>query len=145
MTPRLLLALLMMAQAAFAIEVPVTVQSIIDGRTLEVRHRNGAITKVQLAGLDAAKREVLSRLAPKGKHGFVVVGGTSPQTSLTVAFVYLCPSFQPCTTTAFNLSAEVLRQGGARFEANFDDAELRQNLISAQAEARRAKRGVWAK
>jgi endonuclease YncB( thermonuclease family) len=137
--------ILMLASSALALEVPITVHSVVDGRTLEVRHRNGAVTKVQLAGLDAAKREVLARLAPKGKHAFVLVGGTSPQTSPTVAFVYLCPYLQPCTTTAFNLNAEVLRHGGAKFLLNFEDADLSKKLLNAQLEAQKAKRGVWAR
>lgn len=110
-----------------------------------MRNRNGAITQVRLVGLGAAKREVLVRLAPRGTHGFVLVGGTSQQTRPTLAFVYLCPTHLPCSTTTFNLNAEVLRQGGAKFLSNFEDRELRQILIKAQLEAQKARRGVWAR
>ncbi|MCX7784418.1 MAG: hypothetical protein N2318_12345 [Meiothermus sp.] len=132
-------------QVAFALEVPVAIQSVIDGRTLEVLHPGGAITQVRLAGLGAAKREVLVRLAPRGTHGFLLVGGTSPQTRPVIGFFYLCPNLRPCTTATLNLNAEVLRQGGAKFVSNFEDAELRQMLIKAQLEAQQARRGVWAK
>lgn len=137
--------LISLIQAAFALELPVTIQDVIDGRTLEVRHPGGAITRVQLAGLGAAKREVLVRLAPKGTRGFVLVGGTSPQTRPVIGFIYLCPNLRPCTTTTFNLNVEVLRHGGAQFLSNFEDAELRQMLIKAQLEAQKARHGVWAR
>lgn len=137
--------LVALIHSTFALEVPVTIHSVIDGRTLEVLHPGGAITQVRLAGLGAAKREVLVRLAPRGTHGFVLVGGTSPQTRPVIGFVYLCPNLRPCTTATFNLNAEVLRHGGAKFVSNFEDAKLRQMLIKAQLEAQKARRGVWIK
>jgi endonuclease YncB( thermonuclease family) len=142
---RLVGVLLLLLSSALALEVPVTIHSVIDGRTLEVRHPGGAVTRVRLAGLDVARREVLVQLAPKGKHGFVLVGGSLPQSSPIMAFVYLCPGFQSCTHTSYNLNAEVLRHGGARFLPNFEDADLRKRLLKAQAQAQRTLRGIWAK
>lgn len=142
---RLVSMLLLLLSSALALEVPITIHSVVDGRTLEVLHPGGAITRVRLAGLDVARREVLVQLAPKGKHGFVVVGGTLPPSNPIMAFVFLCPGFQSCVHTSYNLNAEVLRYGGAKFLPNFEDADLRKKLREAQTEAQKTLRGIWAK
>lgn len=139
----LLIMLLALMPVALAIELPVVVQRVLDGRTLELRHPGGATSRVQLAGLAQAQKQTLLRLAPRGAHGFVVVGGMTPQINPVLGFVYLCPNLRPCTTTSYNLSAEMLRLGGARLAYNFSDPQLLLRLQKAQSEARKAGRGLW--
>lgn len=130
------IALTLFALAAADIEGKVV--SITDGDTIVVRPENGLSVKVRLDGIDAPERRQPFSAAAQDRLGEMVFGKVvTLKTKGTDRYGRTLATVMVGET---NANLELVKAGLAwHYKQYSKDAEL----ARAEAEARRAKRGLW--
>jgi endonuclease YncB( thermonuclease family) len=137
-------AALALAPAALAIEVSFTIVAVKDATTVTIQTGGGQRSDVRLAGISGGSKAAILKLAPVGTHGWLVVDGRKPQGKVAFGYLYLCGA-KACKEAKTLLNKELLLAGAARLDRPGADADHLPILAQAEAAARKAKRGIWAK
>ncbi len=139
--------------AAAAADVVTRVVAVTDGDTMRIDPPVNGLSELRLAGIDAAKAPLgrpANRPWPLGDEARAALAALTRDTSIRLAFAgqrtdrYRRLVDQVYRADGRWLQGELLEAGLARVHTSLDNREMAGEMLSIEAEARAARRGLWA-